>query len=817
MDLLPSGNNEIYNEEVSQDLETLKSNKEILSVETEDIIFVMKGENFGTTNSDIIYIDTFGKSSEIECDRKVYLKEYSNYEIIIKSKNDKKIEFYHENINIRNKITPITKKSKDISGIINFKGDIGFTDILIKVDGQNEIKCRLEVYPSKIDYKEDYEAILRDVNEEIYNLAYGFLGRTYLAADINNTYNNVDTEFYSILNYIFDKFIKAVDIVLYNPYHELIKVNTVVKHNEIKKVTKETIKWLEKRPDLIRKINGKYIPNEALKTKKYISTDTKENRFIKFILINIRNKIDKFILKYLKNPKSNFKEEKNSDNLLVKKLKYFNREINRKLNSDILRNIKSEYREVSHSLVFTMASGYKEVYKYYLMLQRGLNIESNIFSLSIKELSLLYEYWCFIKIGSLLKKKYNLVSSDFLQVNRNGIFVTLKKGKEASLTYEHPITKEKFTIYYNSKRKSETVLQTPDNILKLDKQGSSRAYEFIFDAKYKIDTTDAYIERYGSAGPKEEDINTMHRYRDAILYSKKSSEIEIKHSIFGAFVLFPYNNEELYKNNAFYKSIDKVNIGGIPFLPSTTKLMEEFLDEIINESSYSNFERSIEAIGKDDYLKEEYFNNRNVLVGNLKSKEQLEINLQKNFYYIPKKNINLINNNINFIALYQSKTTFGDASGIKYYGKIKEIKEVKRSQIIEIKKNSEEIYYRFEIEKWNELEKVIEINGQSIRNFIYTTEYLLKNATTISELYIKSIDEFRIWKELKRFSDRLSTKLKDDDYISGISISDINIVFEEDTILINKGSKEEKIKRDDFLKRPRAVIKKFISYKNLEG
>ena len=53
------------------------------------------------------------------------------------------------------------------------------------------------------------------------------------------------------------------------------------------------------------------------------------------------------------------------------------------------------------SLVFNMASGYREIYKYYLMLQKGLSIDSNIFSLSMKELSLLYEYWCFIKIKGL--------------------------------------------------------------------------------------------------------------------------------------------------------------------------------------------------------------------------------------------------------------------------------------------------------------------------------------------------------------------------------------------------------------------------------
>jgi predicted component of viral defense system (DUF524 family) len=54
--------------------------------------------------------------------------------------------------------------------------------------------------------------------------------------------------------------------------------------------------------------------------------------------------------------------------------------------------------------------------------------------------------------------------------------------------------------------------------------GCDAAYEFVFDAKYKIDTSQDYQVRYGGIGPKEEDINTMHRYRDAIVYKNKKTE-----------------------------------------------------------------------------------------------------------------------------------------------------------------------------------------------------------------------------------------------------------------------------------------------------
>lgn len=63
--------------------------------------------------------------------------------------------------------------------------------------------------------------------------------------------------------------------------------------------------------------------------------------------------------------------------------------------------------------------------------------------------------------------------------------------------------------------------------------------------------------------------------------------------MFGAYVLFPYNDPDgEYKDHRFYRSIETVNIGGLPFLPGTTELLENFLSELVADSSESAFERA---------------------------------------------------------------------------------------------------------------------------------------------------------------------------------------------------------------------------------
>ncbi|MFT5875859.1 MAG: hypothetical protein ACI8WT_004857, partial [Clostridium sp.] len=312
---------------------------------------------------------------------------------------------------------------------------------------------------------------------------------------------------------------------------------------------------------------------------------------------------------------------------------------------------------------------------------------------------------------------------------------------------------------------------------------------------------------------KEEDINTMHRYRDAIVYKNKKTE-SYNNCIFGAFVLFPYKDEKEYKKHDFYKSIEEVNIGGIPFLPSTTGLMQEFLDKLINESSYSTFERSLDSLGRENYIKDEYFKDRTVLVGSLRNKEQLEINLKGKFYHTKCSNINLAEHNIKFVALAQSKKQFVGEAGITYYGKIVDIRVVKRNRINEIPSDSEEDYYVFKIEEWKKLHIKIEVKGYQVIRVIYTTEYLLHNASIVTELCIKSKEEYRLWQELKRISPLTETEsgknINANSGIEGFAIGGMRVFIKEEKIRVECNGNSYDFSVVEFNRRPRDVVGRII-------
>lgn len=747
--------------------------------------------------------------------------EQQNYEIVIENKGRDSIEFWHENNLFRDKVRPVGKSQRILSGIVNFGNEIGFSELDIKVNGKTYLKIYIEVFPSKVDYQTDYIQILQDVNQEIYNLAFDFLKKTYLWSSTKETVGNSLTEFYSIINILFKKFIGAVNIVTRSPHHILQSENMVVPFHKLRRGNSATVKWLERHPQYLIKIDQDYIPQKAMMTKKTVNFDTFENRFIKYILNVILKRLNQMKQEY-------YGQGKNYDEHVLQKIIEMTTKIHKCIEYSFLKNVGQLHTLNTLSLVLNMAPGYKDVYKYYLILIKGLSLYGDLFKISVKDLALLYEYWCFIKLNSLFRKRYELLSQDMIKVDHRGLIVTLKKGTSAKVIYLNPENGEKFTLTYNPKcNQLPTISQKPDNVLSLEKQKSKVRYDYIFDAKYRInpalDGTN-YKIAYEFPGPEEDDINTMHRYRDAIVQNARNRQ-DFERTMFGAYVLFPYSNEELYKRHKFYTSIEKVNIGGLPFLPSSTSLVEQFLYELIDDSPESAFERSILPKGTNDYINEIDFNHRDVLVGALSKPEQLAVNLEHKFYHIPCCEVSETRMPLRYIAIYQSNSKFRESSGIKYYGEISYWEKVRRGDILEIPTNRDAnaFYYKFYVKEWRELNNIVKPKELRVGSRIYTNLFLLFNAEYVPELCIRSKEEYRLYMELKRIVEQVEIiQAKSvDDILNKIDFEGGHVVVEGNSIKVLKGQKYKEFRLETFISKPRttiSMIKRFVlgSWDNIE-
>lgn len=697
--------------------------------------------------------------------------EQQTYNIQIESLSGNDLQFYHENKLLRQSVTLFRKGI--ISGNLNFKNDIGFSELQINSNGSPVLKIKLEVFPAKIDYKHDFQELLKEVNDELYNLAYDFLMRTYFHAKETPSIKQSLTEFFSIISLIFGKMVKALELVKINPYHKIAPIDTMTRVEKVKRFDHQSAKWLSKHQEILIQSTTKqgitvgnqfYVPMKLRESKRQVTYDTFENRFIKWVLEKVSNKLAIFHQEYLKlykNDNSRFDLE------IDKKLHGMIGKLQSLLRMEFLLNVSEINSLDNSSLVLQMAPGYREVFRYYLMLIKGLSIQSDVFHMSVKDLGTLYEYWCFLAMNRILKKKYRLNKSSLIKVSNKGLTITLRKDKTAYINYVNPHSGEKFTLFYQDYNTNvPTIAQIPDNVLSLKKEGTEINYKYVFDAKYKINPAldQRYLRKHGKPGPEEDDINTMHRYRDAIVYGNKEKGFE--RSVYGAFVLFPYAREDYYagrddgKPHTFYESINHVNIGGLPFLPGHTKLVEELLDELIGDSPETAVERALIHEGTENYFYNKFLK-KNVFIGSLRTREQWDINYYKSFYHTPLENVVDTLGNLEYVAVYQRRELFGSDNGIKHYGKIKSYRIMPRHQISEIKSDKKVLYVRFEIENWLELPNRIIPLQYGVYDRLFTTLPLLLNAKELPELSLQTEDEIRLWSELRRLLPQAKVRAKE--------------------------------------------------------
>ena len=735
--------------------------------------------------------------------------EQTDYEMIVRSADGKSVSLWHENYSVRDKVSPVTDSDDLISGIVNFGNSAGFSDFEISYDGKKSLVVRIEVFPSKISYKEDYQDMLQDISNEISGAVLDFMRNTYQEFSIGSTQNTVPALFFEIIKRIFDKFQNAANTIISSPHHKLYVEHPIVPAHKVKKIDNQTIKWLQKHPQNVIPMVAGYSAVKAPTVKKQITYNTIENQFTKFILKSTAKKLKDFRDRYTRSTRK-------PESAVLDNVDSMMSVLNKFVNGSFLREVDDYKATQSMSLVFEMAPGYRELYKYYLMMQRGLSVHGDVFRMSLKDTAQLYEYWCFIKLVTLMKRNYRLASSDVIKVDNTGVTISLVKGKKSEVKFINPRTGEMITLAYNpGEQNTQTVNQKPDNVLTLEKKGTDVPYMYVFDAKYRIENnpTDSFYPD-NKPGPKVDDINTMHRYRDSIVYENtESSRFMFEKKMFGAYVLFPYDDPGgEYKNHRFYKSIETVNIGGLPFLPGTTELVENFLAELVADSSESAFERASLPRGIEEKLAKVDWSVKDVMVGTVRTAEQLQFSLEKRGYYVPAKYISDDNLPIRYIALYEKD--LGGESGIKRFGEVLTTQKFKRSRIPVTMRpgtDPEELYYYFTVRKWEPLPRVIGLQDTAKGRPQFTNKFLLDHCTKSYQLFaISSEEEYRLMTEINKAFEVMSASTADNN-AAVYRIKDNRSVIVADghfTITSDAGEIIDSIAISSFARNPRAGFRK---------
>ena len=472
----------------------------------------------------------------------------------------------------------VSAEDEIIFGSINYKNQVGRTDIKVLYEKEGKEEClafTTEVLSYKMDYRTDMRNVIKDIEEEFAMLSYSFLKETYLTFRSSDK-ESTDLIWWQIFRECFDKITEATRLIINNPKRRL---QTSVRYERA-----------ERMPFMPAELENEYEefknePSHLYRMEEmYLSKDTIENRFLKYAILNISDRfkrVQKNILSILK-----------ADNLYVKsQIREMDEELTALVNDPFFRGIGAFRGFSQDSLVMKQAAGYRDVYEYWIILQCGYDLQEGIMQLEVKEISELYEIWCFIKVKNIVQHILRKKASAHVEGSKveGELVKSLIQGSKSEVVFidnEHPEV-HLASVMYNAttddeehvnhesdvsdntdiaETTSKTTEQRPDIVLRLSKTEDSMQYTYLFDAKYRIrDTT--IPTKGGVDVPPVDAINQLHRYRDAIYYTHSKDE-KLKREVIGGYVLYPGNlDKEQFTGSYYQRSIDEVNIGAFPLKP----------------------------------------------------------------------------------------------------------------------------------------------------------------------------------------------------------------------------------------------------------
>lgn len=488
------------------------------------------------------------------------------------------------------------KKTYKIAGTLNFRSYVGKSFLDVRKDGIASVKIPIEVRSKKIDYFNQYSAMIADLSQHSLSLIFEVNSPLYQEFELDYRQKETYYEDFMFLEYLFrQENLPSIFEYLSKNLHSQLKnhIETVpisfasnVNQNSLKNIISKPNKLVKVNSNLeiADKLNG-YLPMEIEQTKHEDVIDIPENRFFKHFLELIRDLVDRLL-------------ETSKEGYIKDKLLYFSDEIEYYLSSKFFNHISDMDYVPFNSQILQKKEGYREIFQYFLMLEFSFRLSwdevNNQFKGFEKKLSELYEYWCYFKLLKVLNDlsviKVNF--EDVFKINKDNWSLGIKKGERSRKRFKLNLYGYDIEIelFYNlrfsdgSKYRSYSLAFKPDYTL-LVTIGDTINY-IHFDAKYRseLEIVDFYdkivsekelneeIDKRDNLEEKEAvfkdgDIYKMHTYKDSILKTE------------GSYVLYPGNKtKQFFESNTIIPSV-----GAFSLTPGNDEIEEDNLEMFIKE------------------------------------------------------------------------------------------------------------------------------------------------------------------------------------------------------------------------------------------
>jgi len=449
---------------------------------------------------------------------------------------------------------------------------LGMLDL--SIGGQKYI---LEIESEKLDFEDEFEGMLNDLNQDCVQLMQDWSSPTYMGfnEEPERQRKTLLEQFIVIRQTLNSGQLKSwFGMIHQNPHQSLVKEEEwkpVFLADPYLYVTDPFKYGREGTFDMTEKYH-----TEIINIKKTISVDTPPNRFVKHVIQEIDN-VCSLLLDRIGASTSimNNKEAISSE---IKQVREINGEL---LFHPFLKEIKPLTDLPLANQTLQKRSGYKETLYLWLRMQMASKLNwksrSDFYESDLRNLPELYEYWTFFRLKECIEsealgfKNLDEDEDSIIKCTPDELRINLSKGKKACIKYRHETLPLELHYYYNRsfKQRDEELLigsysrtMIPDmslvffrkdeslQLLNEKKIASNGRLSIVhFDAKYKSKELETYLDQMETNEVQERDEDEEddelyyeekldRTYKETDLYKMHTYKDSIYRSV-GSYLLYP--------------------------------------------------------------------------------------------------------------------------------------------------------------------------------------------------------------------------------------------------------------------------------------
>lgn len=695
-----------------------------------------------------------------------HIYEQVNYSIFVKSKSGQVVRLSHSDPTICSGISA-EDGGTICHGSINFRSNVGFSRFTVLVDNKPEFDFEIEVFPTKLDYKSDYQQLIAETQNYIAGLVYEYLRSTFRLSIPKLETQTSRVEWLVLLKSLIADLERGAQFVARNPIRVLDRETQTVSVEKIRKLDRTTRRAIMRSMGAGELFDLDDIPvKERLPhVKSRFSLDTAEHRWISGQLATIRRKLtmlaegEASYPSFFRTPSPEYNSS--TDSSILKELQALERRVLRLERLEVFQEARGTPPPGFASLQLISSSGYRECYRACITLQLGLQIESGALELSLKEISLLYEYWCFLTVVALISKhtKCNIPVGQLVRVRQNGLHINLRKDHESVVEFETS-TGRTVRVAYNKEFRGLTN-QKPDIIVSLEGPGWP-PLSLLLDAKYRVRFDTETLSLFGSPGPDSDSINVLHRYRDAILENRtKEEQSSPKRKVIQAAALFPYRDgENNFNQSRLWKSLDTIGIGGIPLVPTDKRYLDAWLKSVLETGEWALADRALSHVAVERAFDWRSAASQAVLIGVLRpeiAQQHLEWVLSQRCYYMPYLQKHPRQLTCKWVALYSPATLRRKSGAVTHVAEVIRTDVIPRDEIDTPWKptragdEKQVVYYLSDLKPLANPIRNLDDTGKGTRfsSPRWSSKLGLDRAAILSELFLETEPEWRLYEGLR--------------------------------------------------------------------